>query len=158
MSLATYNKHLKDFNTTLNAEHEIISRFDTFIKNKLSKRVIISNYNPHLKDPEVIATPSFMTKSFLKKFNPEVQVYAFGEYRNQCVSIWGKAIENRLISFGIKPKLHLINNKSLFEKLDFNTKFRKAITPKYKKRELQQKQKKLKLKLNQSIKKQLAHI
>lgn len=158
ISLATYNKHLKDFNTTLDAEHEIISRFDTFIKNKLNERVIISNYNPYIKDPEIIATPSFMKKAFLSKLNKEVNVYAFGEYRNQCVSIWGQAIENKLIRFGIKPKLHLINNKSLYEKLDFNTKFRKSILPKHKKRELQQTNKKLKLKLNQMIKKQLAHI
>ncbi|MEI8364444.1 MAG: hypothetical protein WCF78_03225 [archaeon] len=159
MTLETYKMNAQRFNETLKEQKELLSKFNLFIKDKLSERVIFSNYDPNQGiEPGAITTPNFMNKIFLNKLNKEISISAFGEYRGLCVSTWGKAIKNRLEYFGIKSKINYLNNLSLSEKPFELNKFRKAILPKHRKREVQHKNKIMKLKLNQTIKRQLAHM
>ncbi len=163
MSFEKYSELKKEFYKTLKLQKQILSKFTEFTNRNLKNRVVYSNYNPHANgNPDVIGTPKFMTKTFINKLSKDVRILAFGEYRKLCVSTWATAIQNRLASFGIHSKIHTIKRRTIDYKSKLNIQnavgFEKAILPKTEKRKVQQKLKKQKLRFNQMVKKQLAHI
>ncbi|GEM_PF-3121703 len=106
------------------------------------------------------STSPILSADIVRNLSMHITLTVIGEYNTThssrgCVNAWKNNISNFLWKKDIKVHEYVIPERTLSFKSEGLVGFRKKVLPKHEKRELQQKKKKVKLKINQLLKRQV---